>query len=160
MIYLLDPVDKDMGTTSATTSTITVLNKIAAQSGIIVWMTSGSDYKTIALPTKSVTKKRWWSWITFKIRSAITLSFYSVLLSIIYKFSVLKEFRPTVIPEQNPPAQAKTNVMCNSTCCKGCIKPKLNAIGREICMLMIAMVAVGSFSLAGFATFTICLGLG
>lgn len=36
MMYLLDPVDKDMGTTSATTSTITVLNKIAAQSGIIV----------------------------------------------------------------------------------------------------------------------------
>ena len=42
-MYLFEPVDKDIGTTSATTSTITVLNNIAAQSGIIKWITNGRD---------------------------------------------------------------------------------------------------------------------
>ena len=50
-----------MGTTYATMRTTTVEKRIAAQSGISVWITMGSDSRTIALPTRRVVRKRWWS---------------------------------------------------------------------------------------------------
>ena len=52
-------MDIDIGTTSATMRTITVLKRMAAQSGMIRWITKGSDYSTIALPTSKVTRNRW-----------------------------------------------------------------------------------------------------
>lgn len=60
MVIFLGPVQKAWGIIYAAIRTTKVLNKIAAQAGIIVWTTIGKLYKAIALARRRVTRKRWW----------------------------------------------------------------------------------------------------
>lgn len=88
-----------------------VENMMAAQSGMMRWMTSGRDSRTMAFPTRRVTRKRWWSEMTFNILSPICLVCGSGLFCMISRLSMLSELSPTVMPEQNPPASAKTEYL-------------------------------------------------
>ena len=45
------------------------------------------------------------------IRFAIFFAFVSELFCMIYRFRMLKEFNPTVIPEQKPPPRARTTLL-------------------------------------------------
>lgn len=91
-------------------STIKVEKRMAAQSGIRVWTTRGSDSKAIAFATNKVTKKRWWSDTTDKIFFAILdySSFFFIV--IISSYIVLMESKPTVIPEQKAPTTVRTKL--------------------------------------------------
>ena len=118
-----------MGTTSATINTTTVEKRMAAQSGMRVWITRGRDSRTMALPTRRVVRNRWWSWITPRMRFAIWLALGSELFCIIYRLSRLRELSPTVIPEQNPPPRAKTTLMARSTCGQEAVEPEFGLRG-------------------------------
>ena len=144
-----------MGTTSATTSTTIVEKRMAAQSGMRVWMTRGRDSRTIALPTRRVVRKRWWSWTTPRMRFAIWLALGSELFCIIYRLSRLRELSPTVIPEQNPPPKAKTKFIANCTCGQEAVEPEFGLLGREVVMPMLDSVPL----LLPLAAFFVLAGL-
>ncbi len=99
-----------MGTISATITTARVEVNIAAQSGIILWTTKGSDSSTIALPINNVTRNKWWSFIVFKILEATCFYYLSPVICCTCRVSLSNELRPTVIPEKKPPAHERTKV--------------------------------------------------
>ncbi len=110
MVIFLGPVQNACGIISAAMSTMTVLNKIAAQAGISVCTMMGKVSKAIALARSSVTRNRWWLVTTDKIRWATPLYFSSSLKLMISSWIVSIDISPTVMPEQNAPTQVKTTI--------------------------------------------------